>query len=201
MKMHERLTILGLMVLLGLAAPSYAYQYIGAGTSPNCQQCHNTTYTIGSDWHTKHQANANNDCTKCHDAEQKVLTKNCTGCHASSKLGIVPKSGTDGCGWVTDHITRGQGTCTTCHSACETNDPGTCTASYCLGSNDPRLDTLRKFRDNVLAKSAAGQKIIKLYYASGDSLNTYLDAHPAVKSAVIKMLESFAAAIEPVVKK
>ena len=39
-----------------------------------------------------------------------------------------------------------------------------CSATYLLGKNDPRLNTLRQFRDDVLSKSPNGREIIQLYY-------------------------------------
>jgi hypothetical protein len=40
----------------------------------------------------------------------------------------------------------------------------TCSATYLLGENNPRLKTLRKFRDDVLSKSAYGRIVIQQYY-------------------------------------
>lgn len=191
-----RVIILGVIALLGFTAPLYAYQYVGGDNS--CQQCH-TNYTTGTDWHTNHLTNAQNDCTKCHDSTQQVPTTSCVACHAQA-VGTIVAAGTDGCGWVNGHNSSGQSICLSCHTACETT-PGTCAAGYVLGNNDSRLETLRKFRDEVLAKSSTGKALIAIYYKTGDAIIKFLETHPAIKQSAAKILESFAAVIEPVVGK
>lgn len=189
--------IAGLMIMVCSTAPVFAYELVGGTES--CQQCH-TDYASGSDWHTAHATSVGNDCSKCHDAtDNTVPTVNCVTCHAQA-TDTVSAAGTDGCGWVTTHNDSGQDVCITCHTSCQT-DQGTCSASSCLGDEDPRLDVLRKFRDDVLAKSATGRALIKAYYASGDAVIKYLDANPEFKASVTKVLASFAAIIEPFVSK
>ena len=65
----------------------------------------------------------------------------------------------------------------------------TCPATYLLGAGDTRLGTLRQFRDTVLAKSSAGEKLIELYYSNGKRITASLDHRPAIKDAVKKALE------------
>ena len=45
-----------------------------------------------------------------------------------------------------------------------------CAASYLLGKDNPRLGALRKFRDNILAESLVGIKMVELYYRNGEKI-------------------------------
>jgi len=178
--------LLLLAVFLLCAAPAAAYQYVGG--AENCQQCH-SDYTSGSDWHSAHTQLAKDDCTKCHNEEQQVLTANCKKCHSQ-----LP------CKWVTQHTQQGTETCITCHTSCETQQE-TCPARSSLGPDNPRLETLRLFRDTVLAKSAAGRALIKAYYASAPALEAYLDAHPARKAFATRFVVWCAGMVEPFIEK
>jgi pimeloyl-ACP methyl ester carboxylesterase len=64
-----------------------------------------------------------------------------------------------------------------------------CPATYLLGAGDTRLGTLRQFRDTVLAKSSAGEKLIDLYYSNGNRMTASLGHRPAIKDAAKKALE------------
>ena len=66
-----------------------------------------------------------------------------------------------------------------------------CPATYLLGAGDTRLGTLRQFRDTVLAKSSAGEKLIQLYYTKGNSMMALFDYSPAIKYSAKKVLELF----------
>ena len=65
----------------------------------------------------------------------------------------------------------------------------TCPATFLLGTGDTRLGTLRQFRDTVLAKSSAGEKLIELYYSNGSNITAGLDQSPAIKVTVKRILE------------
>ncbi|MEI6126926.1 MAG: CFI-box-CTERM domain-containing protein [Pseudomonadota bacterium] len=82
-----------------------------------------------------------------------------------------------------------------------TDDGGPCPAAALLGSDNPQLDTLRQFRDTVLAKSPAGQKLIKLYYATGNKIEALFESNPAVKSSAKKALEAILPAVDTLVNK
>ena len=75
-------------------------------------------------------------------------------------------------------------------------EPKPCVASYLLGADDPRLDTLRRYRDEKLAASKAGREIIKLYYDKSDEIIAVCEKNPAAKRSLKQMLES----IIPVIK-
>jgi len=47
-----------------------------------------------------------------------------------------------------------------------------------FGADDARATTLREFRDTVMAKSAAGEKLIDLYYSNGKRVVAFLTATP-----------------------
>jgi hypothetical protein len=74
--------------------------------------------------------------------------------------------------------------------------PGPCAASYLLGADDPRLDVLRQFRDEKLASSIAGEKMIKLYYQKSADIIAICEKNPAAKQALKQMLESAIPALE-----
>ncbi len=63
-----------------------------------------------------------------------------------------------------------------------------CPASQILGSNNPRLDKLRRFRDNVLAETTAGRKLIGLYYSNEKIINDILGTSPLLKKSAAKIL-------------
>jgi hypothetical protein len=64
-----------------------------------------------------------------------------------------------------------------------------CPAVYLLGTGDIRLSRLRQFRDMVLAKNSAGEKLIKLYYFNGKRITALFDYSPAIKDSAKKLLE------------
>jgi len=69
-------------------------------------------------------------------------------------------------------------------------EPGACVASYLLGADDPRLDTLRRYRDEKLATSKAGRDLIKMYYDKSDDIIAVCEKNPAAKRSLKQMLES-----------
>ena len=79
--------------------------------------------------------------------------------------------------------------------------PPVCLATKVLGKNDPRLDTLRTFRDKVLDKTEMGKGLINFYYNNGDQINEALDKNPALKESVKKLLELMIPLIDQIVGK
>ncbi|MCX5896543.1 MAG: hypothetical protein NTZ51_12060 [Proteobacteria bacterium] len=191
----------GILLLL-LAAPLYAYQNVN-GNPPSCLDCHAAKYAYGTTWHTSHQgyAGSNNCTTTCHTngtgAGNVVPTSNCATCHNSSAATPVSLP----CDWVQNHEARSPNTCITCHTDCQTTPPGPCPAQATLGEDDPRLDTLREFRDDVLAKSPLGQKLITLYYKSGDAVVEVLEKNPELKQYAKEFLETILPYIEMITSK
>jgi predicted secreted protein len=74
--------------------------------------------------------------------------------------------------------------------------PAVCPAIYLLGDGDPRLETLRQFRDEILSRSTAGKKIIEAYYKNGEKIIAILDKNPAVKKSARKVLEALISVIK-----
>ena len=78
------------------------------------------------------------------------------------------------------------------------NEGRTCIASVLLGEDDPRLNELRKFRDEFLVRSEGGRQLIHLYYAQGEELAKLIEANPALKHLARNSLESIIPTIEKV---
>ena len=58
-----------------------------------------------------------------------------------------------------------------------------CPATFLLGDRKPETGTLRDFRDQVLANSNLGKKLIKLYYINGERIVNIFDQHSIIKAA------------------
>jgi outer membrane protein assembly factor BamB len=63
-----------------------------------------------------------------------------------------------------------------------------CIATSILGGSDPRLATLRRFRDTVLAGSKTGKIIIQAYYNYGDKCIPLCQKYPLAKSLFREVL-------------
>ncbi len=61
-----------------------------------------------------------------------------------------------------------------------------CVARYLLGTDNPQLIGIRKFRDTVLARNAAGQTLIALYYRHSALIISFME-----KNLFIKKLATF----------
>jgi hypothetical protein len=93
--------------------------------------------------------------------------------------------------------------CVSCHAACNeppSPPPGPCPAEAVLGEDDLRLDTLRKFRDQVLAKNPNGQKMIKMYYDASAAVVQMMDKDPELRESARKYLESIMPTIKMMTK-
>jgi pimeloyl-ACP methyl ester carboxylesterase len=64
-----------------------------------------------------------------------------------------------------------------------------CPVLSLFGTDDARAATLREFRDTVMAKSAAGEKLIDLYYSNGKRVVAFFDRNPWIKYPSRKLLE------------
>lgn len=67
-----------------------------------------------------------------------------------------------------------------------------CPSMRVLGSDNPKLENLRTFRDSTLAQSAVGRKVIEIYYNNADSINKALDRSPALRATARRILEVIA---------
>ncbi len=62
-------------------------------------------------------------------------------------------------------------------------------ATAAFGSElDPRLDVLRAFRDEVLARTVAGRALVKAYYAHSPSAAAYIAERPRLRALVRLLL-------------
>jgi len=81
-------------------------------------------------------------------------------------------------------------------STTTTTVSGPCPAAQVLGEDNPTLENLRTFRDDMLAKSALGRRIINIYYSNTDSINDALERSPALRDLTRRVLELIAPAAE-----
>lgn len=72
----------------------------------------------------------------------------------------------------------------------------TCLVAFLLDENDPQLNIIRQFRDELLTKSTAGEKLILLYYNKADRILSIIDKNPIIRKTAKKVLES----LLPVIK-
>ena len=75
-----------------------------------------------------------------------------------------------------------------------------CPVVYLLGKKDPRVNTIRQFRDKILAKSATGKKLIGLYYKNGEGTIATFGKKPTIKIFAMKVLKSLVPVIELLLK-
>jgi PKD repeat protein len=71
-----------------------------------------------------------------------------------------------------------------------------CVVSGILGENDPRTESLRRFRDEVLDNNPMGRKLIKYYYQYDETWTELLDSNPTLKHFVARVLDTLVPAIE-----
>lgn len=68
-------------------------------------------------------------------------------------------------------------------------DQNKCPIAYLLEKEDSRVKTVRKFRDEFLAKSASGQDIISWYQQRGEAIIEIFKKHPVIKNAARILVE------------
>jgi len=71
-----------------------------------------------------------------------------------------------------------------------------CPVVYLLGKEDPRVKTVRKFRDELLAKSSSGRDIVELYKKRSSQLIEFFENSPVIKNAVRMVLGAIIPVIE-----
>ncbi|MCP4714297.1 MAG: hypothetical protein GY868_04195 [Deltaproteobacteria bacterium] len=84
----------------------------------------------------------------------------------------------------------------TAETAPAPDDSNHCAASCLFNKNDPRQETLRLFRDRVLAKLTPGSILIRRYYACSAQLTHLLQLNPSVRSTLKTLLLTIFPAIE-----
>jgi hypothetical protein len=71
-----------------------------------------------------------------------------------------------------------------------------CFAQTVLGEGNPKLDTMRRFRDEVLSTTPVGRKIIQLYYQLDENMVDVLEDNPKAREFLKPMINSLIPAIE-----
>ena len=71
-----------------------------------------------------------------------------------------------------------------------------CLASKLLGKHDKRLNTLRRFRDEVLVKSSIGKQLVKIYYEKSKTVTEALEGHEFYRKFAAALLEKIIPVIE-----
>jgi hypothetical protein len=77
-----------------------------------------------------------------------------------------------------------------------TTAAGMCAAELLLEGDNEKLDTLRQFRDEVLMKSEAGEKYVKLYYKLSPAIIRAMEENPELKIKARTMVDN----LLPVIK-
>jgi len=72
---------------------------------------------------------------------------------------------------------------------CELVSSASCSSESLLGGDEPELDILRQFRDEVLSKSEKGKKLIDAYYNHGDVLIKAFEENPGIEAFATEILE------------
>ena len=120
----------------------------------------------------------------CSGANPCDIKTQCNKLCASKNLGNATISG---------------GTCN--GNGCTVSIPLLCPSERVLGEDDPRLEILRQFRDEVLARTETGRKLIDLYYQNEEEMTQILEEHPAFQKTAKDLLELIIPVIEKMVKK
>jgi pimeloyl-ACP methyl ester carboxylesterase len=71
-----------------------------------------------------------------------------------------------------------------------------CPVVYLLGKEDPRVNTVRKIRHELLAKSSSGQELIELYIKHGAQMIAIFEGSPVIKIAARELLGAIIPVIE-----
>jgi hypothetical protein len=71
-----------------------------------------------------------------------------------------------------------------------------CIAQKLMGSNNPDLKTLRRFRDEVLVKSSIGKQLVKIYYEKSRTVIEALEGHEFCRKIVAALLTKIIPVIE-----
>lgn len=74
-----------------------------------------------------------------------------------------------------------------------------CPARTVLGEKDVRLQTLYRFRDDVLSESAAGRAFIKSYYSNARLMNDLITSHALLESLARSVITAALPIIESMV--
>lgn len=79
---------------------------------------------------------------------------------------------------------------------CEHRLKSGCMATRLFGEDFPELDTLRRFRDDVLSTSITGRNLIEFYYEYSEILIEIFEENPDIKALAKKLLKKAVPVIE-----
>jgi hypothetical protein len=65
-----------------------------------------------------------------------------------------------------------------------------------MGSNNPDLKTLRRFRDEVLVKSSIGKQLVKIYYEKSTTVIEALESHEFYRKIAAALLNKIIPVLE-----
>ena len=152
------------IVSLGMLLPSAAAAFGTVTGEERCQGCH-SEFADGTWWHLRHQRHVDQECSVCHGSTigRAIPTSRCLACHDyGGRNRICPLAA------IHEVTPIGVDACFRCHDSCTLDDlpDDTCVASVLLGEDDPRLAQLRIFRDETLAATLLGRRLISWYYTS-----------------------------------
>lgn len=77
----------------------------------------------------------------------------------------------------------------------EFNSESACAAESAIGSGQPELAALRKFRDETLKETPLGRKAVELYYKTSPTIVNAMKNNPLLKASVRQFFKACAAAI------
>ncbi len=81
---------------------------------------------------------------------------------------------------------------------CKYGEKDDCSIIDLTSRDDPRLEVFRKFRDEVLSGSAAGSKLIELYYDYSGKIIGIFDEYPSLKMHARELLDAAVPALQAV---
>ncbi len=81
---------------------------------------------------------------------------------------------------------------------CKFGEADDCFIIDLTARNDPRLEVIRTFRDEVLSASAAGSKLIELYYDYSGKIIGIFDEYPSLKMHARELLDAAVPALQAV---
>lgn len=171
--------LLLIVSMLFFCANAWSYATIDGDTIFKCQPCH-PEWDNGTSWHSNHSTYAST-CSACHS--DFVPVDNCKTCHSSDSWQGKPL------------IHEPAATCLECHS--EVSDG--CMVESALEDRD-RIDTLRQFRDEVLAPNAAGRMLIKVYYTASPVLSRAIERNYLLKRITAACIDAILPAVEKLIR-
>lgn len=168
---------IALFSILIFIPAAHAYKYIDSNSGSNCQDCH-TDWAGYTAWHSSHESEVGLNCVTCHSSgtNDQITVSSCStsSCHTDETWQGNPDY----------HSVIGELDCMSCHEDMN-ND---CPLERSLNSEN-KIAVLKQFRDQVLARNAAGRAVIDLYYTAAPAITRALDSSPALKQVTASLVD------------